>query len=102
MMTRRFAITYESIRYDVAVVIAKRSEAICACTCNMLIICRPDCFIAIISSGLKRNSVKAIRNDGAVVIAKRSEAICGWYLHHADNLKTRLLHRPYFHRCKKK
>ena len=67
MMTRRFAITYESIRYDVAVVIAKRSEAICACTCNMLIICRPDCFIVLISLSIKRNSVRAIRNDGKAI-----------------------------------
>ena len=30
----------------------------------MLMIYRPDCFIALISSGIKRNFVRAIRNDG--------------------------------------
>jgi len=32
----------------------------------MLIIYRPDCFIALISTGVKRNPVRAIRKDVSV------------------------------------
>ena len=41
----------------------------------MLIIYRPDCFIALISSGIKINFVRAIRNDVAAVC---DDVSVGW------------------------
>jgi len=48
-------------------VIINRSEAIFACIGNMLITYKADCFIALISPGIKRNYVRAIRNDGKAI-----------------------------------